>query len=70
MPTAPYLDLTVLSGDTIQASFTPPLSDGGSSINSYKVDWGTDPGVHEVQMVTTSTYIGPNAIQSITTITI
>jgi hypothetical protein len=67
VPTSPYLDLSVLSGDTIQASFTPPLSDGGSAINSYKVDWDTDPGKHEVQMITTSTYIGPNAIQSITT---
>ena len=67
MPTSPYLDLSVLSGNTIRAEFTPPLSDGGSSINSYKVDWDTDPGVHEVQMITTSTYIGANTIQSVTT---
>jgi hypothetical protein len=67
VPTSPYLDLSVLSGNTIRAEFTPPLSDGGSSINSYKVDWDTDPGVHEVQMITTSTYIGANTIQSVTT---
>ena len=67
MPTSPYLDLSVLSGESIQAFVTPPLSDGGSSINSYKLDWDTDPGVHEVQTVSTSTYTGPNTIQSITT---
>ena len=32
-----------------------------------QVEWDTDPGVQEVQSITTSTYTGPNEIQSITT---
>jgi len=66
-PSAPFLDLTVLSGSSIQASFKPPLSDGGAAINAYNLAWDTDPGVQEVQTVTTSAYVGPNEIQSITT---
>jgi hypothetical protein len=31
------------------------------------VDWDTNPGVREVQAITTSTYLGPNEIQAITT---
>ena len=46
VPTTPFLDLTVISGDTIQTSFTPPLSDGGSNINSYKVDCCSEKGNH------------------------
>lgn len=67
VPGAPFLDLTVLSQSSIYANFSPPLSDGGSAINSYKVEWDTDPGVQEVQSITTSVYLGPNEIQSITT---
>jgi hypothetical protein len=67
IPTAPFLDLTVLSGESIQANFTAPLSDGGSAINSYKLDWDTDPGTQEVQVITTATDIGPNEIQVVTT---
>jgi hypothetical protein len=32
-----------------------------------QIEWDTDPGVQEVQAITTSTYTGPNEIQSITT---
>eukprot|EP01032_Pedospumella_encystans_P021111 gene21111-23955_t len=67
VPTAPFLDLTVLSDSSVYANFSAPISDGGSAINSYKVEWDTDPGVQEVQAITTSTYTGPNEIQSITT---
>ena len=66
-PSAPFLDLTVLSGDTIQANFSAPLSDGGAAIHSYKLDWDTDPGTQEVQYITTATDIGPNEIQVVTT---
>ena len=45
----------------------PPLTDGGAQITSYKVDWDSNPGVHEVQAITTSAYVGPNEIQTITT---
>ena len=66
-PSAPFLDLTVLSGDSIQANFSAPLSDGGAAIHSYKLDWDTDPGTQEVQYITTATDIGPNEIQVVTT---
>ena len=36
-PSAPFLDLTVLSDSSIYANFSAPLSDGGAAINSYKV---------------------------------
>jgi len=67
IPTAPFLDLTVQSQSSIYSNFSAPLSDGGSAINSYKLEWDTDPGVQEVQSITTSTYVGANEIQSITT---
>jgi len=61
------VDLTVLTGETIQVNFTAPLSDGGAPVSAYKVEWDTDPGTQEIQTVTTSTFTGPNEIQSITT---
>jgi len=66
-PTSPFLDLTVLSQSSINANFSAPSSDGGSAINSYKIEWDTDPGIQEVQAITTSTYTGPNEIQTIQT---
>lgn len=42
VPGAPFLDLTVLSQSSIYANFSPPLSDGGSAINSYKVSYRLD----------------------------
>lgn len=36
-PSAPFLDLTVLSDSSVYANFSAPLSDGGAAINSYKV---------------------------------
>lgn len=65
-PFAPFLDLTVLGGDEVQVDLSPPLSDGGTAITSYRVDWDSNPGTHEVQTITTSTYTGPNEIQVIT----
>ena len=43
------------------------MTDGGSEILSYEVDWDTNPGVREVQTITTSTYLGPNEIQEVVT---
>ena len=68
VPGAPQsLGLTVLSNDTIEASFTAPLSDGGAAITSYRVDWDTAPGTREVQVVSSSINTGPNEIQTIFT---
>jgi len=66
IPSAPFLDLTVLSGTSVRTNFSAPLTDGGSAITSYKIDWDTDPGVKEIQQIVTSTYIGPNEVQVIT----
>jgi len=67
IPASPFLNLAVISGSAINSSVLPPLSDGGSSIHSYKLEWDTDPGVQEIQAITTSVFTGPNEIQSITT---
>lgn len=32
-----------------------------------QIEWDTDPGVREVQSITTSTFTGPNEVQTITT---
>jgi len=63
-PTAVALD--VLSGSDVRISFEAPLTDGGSAVQSYSLEWDTDPGVQEIQTVTTSTYTGPNEVQTIT----
>jgi len=63
-PTSVALD--VLSGSEVRVSFESPLSDGGSAIQSYSVEWDTDPGVQEVQAITTSTYTDANEIQMMT----
>jgi hypothetical protein len=76
-PSAPFVDLTVLSSDAIRANFSAGnelntdkstlVTDGGSAIHSYKVEWDSDPGVQEVQTIVTSTYIGANEVQTIST---
>ena len=67
VPSAPFVDLSVIDGSTIRANFSAPVTDGGVAISSYKVEWDTDPGVQEVQTITTSVYVGPNEIQEIST---
>ena len=66
-PSAPFVDLKVLAGDTVENTLHAPLTDGGAAITSYKVDWDANPGVHEVQTIVTSVYTGPNEVQVITT---
>ena len=38
-----------------------------TQVQSYQVEWDTNPGVAEVQTVTTSTYLGANELQTIRT---
>ena len=59
--------LAIVGGDSVQTSWAPPLSDGGAAVQSYQVEWDTNPGVAEVQTVTTSTYLGANELQTIRT---
>jgi hypothetical protein len=68
VPEAPAsASLTVLSGESIELAFTSPVSDGGSAISAYTVEWDTDNGTPEEQVITASTYVGPNEVQTITT---
>ena len=59
--------LEIVGGDSVEVAWAPPLSDGGAAIASYQVEWDTNPGVAEVQTVTTSTYLGANELQTIRT---
>ena len=68
VPEAPAsASLTVLSGSEIEMSFTSPPSDGGSAVSAYTVEWDSDDGTPEVQVVTSSVYLGPNEIQTFST---
>lgn len=58
--------VTPWSGDSLYVQWAPPLSDGGSQVTGYRVDWDTNPGVLDVQTLQTTPYLGPNEIQSIT----
>ena len=64
-PSSPTL--TVLSGQDLKVDWDAPLTDGGQAIQSYNVEWDTDPGTQEVQTLTTTTNTGPNEVQMITT---
>lgn len=44
--------LHVISNTELQLDFLPPVSDGGSEVTSYLVEWDTDPGTTEVQTIT------------------
>ena len=55
--------LHVKSGAELVVDFASPVSDGGSQITSFKVEWDTNPGVREVQEITTTVFTGPNEIQ-------
>lgn len=61
-----YVGLSTISDTQLGVAFTPPASDGGSAVTSYKVEWDTDPGVQEIQTITTSTFTGPNEVFTIT----
>ena len=67
VPERPFLELSQINGNSALATLGPPVSDGGSPILSYEVDWDTNPGRREVQSITTSVFLGPNEIQSVTT---
>ena len=67
MPDVPAsADLSVVSGSALQLDFEAPLTDGGAAVQEYLVEWDTDPGEQEIQTVTTTTYIGANEVQTLT----
>lgn len=59
------MQLFATSGSSLRVDWTPPLSDGGSQVTSYKVEWDTNPGVREIQTIKTSAFVGPNEVQQI-----
>ena len=67
VPSEPFVNLNVLSNSAIGVNIALPIDDGGSAINSYVVEWDTNPGIREVQTVSTTTVNGSFEIQSITT---
>ena len=62
-----WATLNVIGANTLQATFAPPLWDGGSPITSYLVEWDTKAGIPEVQRIITSQNLNANEIQTITT---
>jgi hypothetical protein len=67
VPDAPAAATVVpYSGTDLYVEWVPPLSDGGSQVTGYRVDWDTNPGNFEVQTLQTTPYLGPNEIQSLT----
>ena len=48
-------------------SFSSPISDGGSAVSAYTVEWDSDGGTPEQQVITSSVYLGPNEIQTVRT---
>ena len=67
-PSAPTAAQTRVMGATeLELTFEPPLSDGGSEVTSYSLEWDTEPGVDEQQSIQLQSWIGPNEIQTITT---
>lgn len=62
-----WATLHVIGANTLQATFAPPLRDGGSPITSYLVEWDKEAGIPEVQRIITSQNLNANEIQTITT---
>jgi hypothetical protein len=68
VPTPPQSPSAEIYSDSEQhVMWSPPTADGGAQITSYTVDWDTDPGVPEVQTISSTTQIGPNEVQTVTT---
>ena len=67
VPSTPFVNLNVLTNSAVGVTVDLPISDGGSAINSYVVEWDTNPGVREVQTIQTTTVNGSYEIQSLTT---
>lgn len=68
MPSEPLnARLSTVSQDSLQVTWDPPERDGGAAVSAYLVEWDPEPGVREVQVVTTSSNTGPNEVQTVRT---
>jgi len=51
-PTAPTnVGLSVIDGETLRVSFSPPTREGGSPVDQYRVEWHTEALHDEIQVV-------------------
>ena len=51
-PSAPTLvKLLVSDGHTLEAQFSPPIRDGGKTVDQYRIEWHTQALVDEVQTI-------------------
>ena len=67
VPAAPTLVQVVpFNQSSLQVDITPPLTDGGQEVTA-EIQWDTEPGIREIQTISTQVTTGPNEIQSITT---
>ena len=68
VPNAPTaVSLHPVSQESLLVEWSPPVSDGGSMVTSYTVEWDTNPGVPEIQEIRTQTYTNANEVQTIST---
>ena len=59
--------LAIDADKSLLVTFDAPPSDFGSQVSSYKVEWDSNPGAREEQVVTCTVATGPNEVQKLTT---
>jgi hypothetical protein len=62
-----FVQVTPYNQSCLQVDVTPPLNDGGQEVTAYEIQWDTEPGIREVQAISTVVNTGPNEIQVIAT---
>ena len=54
VPAAPALVQVVpFNQSSLQVDITPPLTDGGQEVTAYEIHWDTEPGIREIQTIST-----------------
>merc|ERR1711965_28084 len=61
------VSVAVGSGTSLIARWSPPSDDGGAKIQGYEVEWYSEPGTPETQVVTLSASDGVTEVQTVTT---
>lgn len=66
VPDAPSSVSVERYGDTqLLVTVSAPENDNGVEVTSCAIEWDTEPGVRQVQAITTTVDLGPNEIQTI-----